>query len=502
MLTFTHPNAEDGNIFPPGSANAEDAIGATWSLLLLSTPFLRRPLIALAILGKPDMNAEQRRIFARWWNSEADTTDPLYPNWISLDPGFYVSVVRWNTLEYLGVNPAFNISSWRMCHKGLTIYNNAPDLVNQGMVIATQNQANWKEKAFEHGEETLMDNPMLLTFSGNQIYMMYPDAAGTVATRQNSHLNGSTASWTVVYGFVTRWRTNNTETKVEVPAGETIRFDYSATTNNTGNLVITHVAETDTLLVNVAYQSINATYRYYVDLMLADQNDTMANTVDLPPYNQQSMLQSSPKTVVMLMKEDNGIYLVHRTFQPMFWVQTSANLSPVKIHYEGIPQEDLGSSITGPRDTVDRNFGWGVVLMSRIPTACSPVVKIRMGWELVATDSGPWQSIMYNNQDKLEIALEIIRSFAVHHPYAYPASYNDFGGLLGLITNVLGKIPVIGEIAQVAAPILGQIIGGRAVQAGRMSMLTNRLQSTQNASLSNAEAGMISALNKIKAMRF
>lgn len=465
VLTLRHPDLRNGSILPPSETNFQ-GLAETWTLTFITTPFLRRPLIIVANRTRSEMSDQDKRDFVFWWNHEVDTRDPLYPEWIDLNDDCSVTVVRWSALEALGDNINNDlISSFRICHKGMTIYNNTPDLVNQGTIVGTQNQANWEPKAEETAAAEIpsVSFPHTWTSTNNTLRFSLPGFA---------HATIESLIWDLrvaqnisrTYDYKTAWSaTPNNPNPIEVDRGNEIRWSWVPGAQNVylGTYTIeATVGDVEVVLYRYTLQNTaNSTVNIYVDLSVIDQIDTMVNAVVMPPFGQQNIIQSSPKSVMFLAKTTNGSYQVQRIFQPIFNVQTSTNFAPVKFTYPEIPKEDLGSALNGPRDIVDRNFGFGVQVWSGIPTACAPLIKLRMGFEFVASERSLWSPFMYENKDPIESAIATAKCFSTHHPFLYLSSYNDLGGLLGLIQNALAKVPILGDIAQVAIPIVSGILG-------------------------------------------
>jgi len=83
---------------------------------------------------------------------------------------------------------------------------------------------------------------------------------------------------------------------------------------------------------------------------------------------------------------------------------------------------------------------------------------------------------MKSNGDKCEAALTICHMMGVHHPFMYPESYNILGGLMGIISNVVSKIPILGNVVGAIPGIIKTITGNEQKEESGSSQ--NRLSST------------------------
>jgi len=125
--------------------------GAMWTLTIIHTPMFRTPLIMIASMSNAEMTDGDRAALTNAWNLE--DTPPLYPIWENLVGDTYWSTTSFTALAGIsepGENGAGTvISQYRIAADGMTIYNNTPDLINQGMVIAGQFNTNQEMKVFQ-----------------------------------------------------------------------------------------------------------------------------------------------------------------------------------------------------------------------------------------------------------------------------------------------------------------------------------------------------------------
>jgi len=161
----------------------------------------------------------------------------------------------------------------------------------------------------------------------------------------------------------------------------------------------------------------------------------------------------------MTMKEENGVYMVKRVFQPVFNLTNASAYRPVRMvsNNQTTNPDDF---VSGKSDTFDVNYATGAIVMTCLPTACAPALKMIRDVEVVADDGSPFQLFMECADDKIDAALEIVEAVAAHHPMMYPESYNALGGLFGILSSVVSKIPIIGKVMPIITPIIKGILGG------------------------------------------
>lgn len=507
LVTLRHPFSVPGSIVPPGTG--VEGMLETWTVTILSIPLLRRPAIFVANMTQSEMSNEDMLLVVGWWNNLSLGDVAPYPQWIKLSDEVYVTFTKWSTLANMEASTTRDtplVASWRMCHKGFTVYNNTPDIVNQGIAIGTQSQSDWAAVPSLGAEASVLGVQLGIGWnaSSNVLTITLPpitpsDDFDVRLINLPSAPVDTTFTFTRPYA-INWYDTENVLTGSTAPDEEvTVRYVRLSGPPTTVEVTFFATVAPAVILVDTPIFSsgnLGGAYTYYVDLLDPDPFDSTHNTIKVPPFQTQTMVQSSTKTTMLLMKEDQGVYMPIRKFQPVFNVQQAANYAPVKLTCPGMTGAQEGSRINGPRDTVDLNFGFGCILLSAIPIACSPTIKMRQGTEWVAGQQGTWQPFMSDNPPKDEAALAIADAIAGEHPFMYPASYNDMGGLLNMVESILGRIPILGSLAPALGGVVREIIGGTKAFSATGSTM-NRLVS---ASTQQMKAGMQRGLARAQAL--
>jgi len=479
--------------------------GAMWTLTLIHLPAFRNPLIMVANLDNSEMSAGDRVALLQDWNSS--NLPPVYPDWRLLTGAVntYYSVVQWTGLQR--VDPPTEtgttaIQQFRITADGMTVFNNTPDLINQGMVIGAQWPANRAIKTEESDQSIEGFNGSAQVVSVNSNLRL--DIALPIA--QPGTVVSSTNFTAAIYGGPNYPYNFIGFTCTTVPGAiiytqdclyECVVNGQTSTAGDTWTYTVSRLAAGawDFSLVNsttsttlISFTGVVNPNLFYPIIILSALEMPTITTLQLPPTDTQNIIQSTPKAVYMSAKEQNGVYMVKRIFQPIFNVQEASERRQVVL-----TSTDYERQLSfAPQDVLDLNYGVGVTVWSSIPTSCAPAIKLIRDVEIVAGEDSPYMPFMKSNEDKCEAALSICHAMAVHHPFLYPESYNILGGLMGLIGNVVSKVPILGNIVGAIPGIIKGITGGETTSTSGASQ--NRLTSTNIEELSKLAQTLMAQL--------
>nr|QLI47706.1 MAG: capsid protein [Nodaviridae sp.] len=542
MVTFTEnskvpdgalPNSaiielREALIIRPPNANPSQIdinSGAMWTLTVIHVPMFRTSCVLVASLTNAEMDPSDRAALIQYWNSNEEM--PVYPDWVNFINSTWVTTIRWTGLQNVDPPSATGtraIQQFRITADGMTMFNNTPDLINQGMVIGAQWPLNVSTDV-ERGDENLTGYSGTVQINlaqGNnspqgtrtvtiQARIPVDPSTVTVTSAINAEARTATAaavpwvyvqavawdetqdavlSFTVLASHSFSWGND----QLMVSKGDTLTyvFTYTAPASpNVRNITfsITDTSTTDPLVL-VNYTNVVDLNNYYQITILDALELPQVTVWQLPPTDTQDIIQSTPKAVYMSAKEQNGVYMVKRIFQPVFNVQEANARRPVVLTSTDVAQRGFSFA---PSDTFDLNYGVGVTVWTSIPLACCPAIKLIRDIEVVAGDGSAYMPFMKSNEDKCEAALEIVRSISVHHPMLYPESYNMLGSLMGILNNVVGKIPILGNVVQAVPSIVKGLIGGEKTVSNGSSQ--NRLASTNVDELAKLAQTLLSQLN-------
>lgn len=492
---------------PPNStANVEPLTGAMWTLTIVHLPLFRTPLILHASMANAEMSGAVRNQLIVDWNSSE--FPPEYPEWKLLtgQTQEYWCVVKWKML--LNIDPPTEngtraIQQFRITCDGMTIFDNTPDLVNQGMVVGAQWPTNMAKRSemtrsdlagFEVEFRHVTGASSISTMPGAVMAWQYPVDIGTavftqvsgtgsnlypISQQDNYPYDRVAIVMTLTAASATVVANTSHEFSVTVPAGTTTvvprgtQLTFSSQREASGSWIVSVSALIDSAAVVIMAAS-GAQISYQQNGHFTEEMEFPSiTTFQLPPTDTQNIIQTTPKAVYMSAKEQNGVYMVKRVFQPVFNVQEANERRQVVMIDPNVSDTYLSFA---PADVFDLNFGVGVTVWTSIPTACAPAIKLVRDVEIVAGQDGPFMGFMKSNQDKCEAALEIVRAMSVHHPFLYPESYNVLGSLVGMISNVVGKVPILGNVVNAVGGIVKGILGTESQPASGSSQ--NRLAST------------------------
>jgi len=464
--------------------------GASWTLTVIHLPLFRNPVILVANIQNSEMTTIDRAALIRDWNTSEHP--PVYPDWRQLDGlDTYYAAVQWTGLR--NVDPPTDtgtaaIQQFRITADGMTMFNNTPDLINQGMVVGAQWPANRAVKVETADAEVAGYTGLLHVYSSeNNFRLEVPipidlDTANTVSYNNMSALNvGATADlgWRylafrassnvadIVETAVAEW--DMIVNDITISAGDTLTYVISRAA---GGLWSASVTNTTTSTLIFSFTGVINPNVYYGWTLVSTAEFPTITTLQLPPTDTENIIQSTPKAVYMSAKEQNGIYMVKRIFQPIFNVQEASERRQIVLTDAEYSREFT----VAPRDVLDLNYGVGCTVWSSIPTSCAPAIKLVRDVEIVAGENSAYMPFMKSNGDKCEAALTICHMMGVHHPFMYPESYNILGGLMGIISNVVSKIPILGNVVGAIPGIIKTITGNEQKEESGSSQ--NRLAST------------------------
>lgn len=496
--------------YPGATTAALPLDGTMWNLTVIHLPAFRTPCLLIAKAGNSEMTASDRELIVQSWNSYG-AEPPRFPNWeVLAEDDLWFTSVGWTAMS--NIDPptesgTTTVQQFRICSDGMTIFNNTPDLINQGMVIGAQ----WPNNEAERNEEatpevdgytgsirarifvrTVGTNASVSAFSFPipvDLTTVNVTASNNMATVSSNNISYPWESLDVRVTSIGAGAGNITFTVqasmsyeingVAVTAGDVLTYTITTTSGNPGARSWT-VDITNTMTAIQIYAFTGASRNENVQLvMISPVEMPLVTKFQLPPTSTQTIAQTTPKSVYFSMKEENGCYMVKRVFQPVFNVQNANQRRQIVFTDPSVEERNFS---VAPLDVFDLNYGVGVVVMSTIPTSCAPAFKLIRDVEIVAGADSALMPMMKSNKDKIEAALEVCKSMADHHPMMYPETYNILGGLMSLISGVISKVPILGNVVNAVKSVVGGLTKAETVEAPSGAS-QNRLVSTNVESL-------------------
>lgn len=509
--------------YPGATVAALPLDGSMWNLTMIHLPAFRTPAIFIAKTGNSELTDSDRELLVNSWNTSGNNP-PRFPNWevLATDDLWY-TCVKWTALD--NIDPptdagTTNIQQFRITADGITGYNNTPDLVNQGMCIGAQwslNTSNITDEASMgvdgytgniHVRTTLVANEagnvsipafmLPLPVDRTTLSVTASTNMSVVFEAVNSYpwdfpivRNGTiTLNGAVVFNI--QASEDFIFNSFSVSRGDIMTWTVSRTAGGYGTGAWTvDVTDTTTSTSIYAVTAQTAIDIYVAMTITSSISLPIVTKFQLPPTDTQAIIQSTPKAVYFSMKEENGFYMVKRVFQPVFNVQEANQRKQIMMTD---PQVNERQFSFAPLDVFDLNYGVGTVVMSSIPTSCAPAFKMIRDVEIVAGEGSAYTPLVKSNEDKIEAACEIVRCMAEHHPFMYPESYNVLGSLMGLISNVVGKVPILGNVVSAVGNIVKGLTGGET-NGAPSGASQNRLTSTNIEELGNLAQMLMRQLN-------
>nr|AKP18617.1 Capsid [Lutzomyia nodavirus] len=446
-----------------------------WTLMSLRVPFLKTAMILVAFNQQGDPSDAQLRSVITALNNLVKPV--IHPEWIDVSDSVKLSFVQWRQLQILSDEVDFDnslLSQFRICNWGVTCWHNAPDLVNQGMVMLGQwNLDTHNEtRVIEHdvdGEqmvvaplqihvESVASGAVLnstdviataMTPAGDILPLLYEASSPQAWRTQDFFVSPDAFDVRLPGGALTT-----------IPAGDAIHWSlvYTPGTGGGSNTFSLHlrgpgkidVAKYTRILPGNTSMTIMLPVEFHGLMVPTEAPDSYRITT--PPLTTEDIIQSTSKAVYLTMKQDNGWYMVGRVFQPVFNLTEANTQRRIQWNLPGTPLSQV--SIGGLVDTYDRNFSIGNAIMAGIPYAAAPSFKLISDIEVVANAESPWQTLMHANEEKSETALSVARTIMDAQPFGYPESYNSLGVLTGLIGNLLSSLPIVSNVMPVVKKVV------------------------------------------------
>lgn len=468
---------------------------ATYSLTVWQLPLAETPLIIVA--------HESSALTLDELRSVRDVLDggaiPDFPDWARVgDEKVWVCKKKFVVFKNASIQQ--QAKKWRISNQGVTISFNAPDIVNQGLVYAGQWANDYQEVEIQ--SEFDFDNPILgsmlappwttgdwraevhvpawltptnqfaMSVEGDVLKVTLRNASNpavgqiqrsnpvtftaTAEDEQFRVLAGGEAFTYTGQMFVRSFRERTTTTFMrgfefsDTLDFEEIRHRVFGTTDNAPTATFAAIAE------------YVPTVEHY--------SPASAAKLTLPIPDPDQMLQGNPQFFAMQAKLSQGVYMPLRMTQPVAELQDGDNYRSVIFALDGGGDRRITG---GLEDSVDRNFAVGAILISDISKAATLMIKIMRTIEVDPGQTGAWQAFAEKTPDVNPALITIIKTVQDAHPHAYPATYNGFGTLFGIVHNLIGSIPIIGDlggaVANLLPELLGTLTGGKKPGPGQAS---------------------------------
>lgn len=438
-------------VIPPFANDSTTTENKVYSMLVLQAPFFRSLGYVVVNRNSKEFTAQLVEEMQHKLGYVYNISDITYPNWLgfTIEDGEYQNYVTsispsiLSTLEppsKLGVSG--DVSQFRDVGRGMVCYFNAPDLLNQGTVVA--GQFNFNVSQHTPAVEGLGESVKI------SAQINSPPGAQFTVSSLPAKLEGWTGTWApgiTSPGYVA-------DTEIRSPGGTLIlsvgdSWVWFVATVPVGlTLVLRNQTTTTDHIVGSALpsgQTVIGVVWYAIDIENTTVVDSRYNAITMPPITQADLVQQDPNNGVQLMKQSGGIYMPLRVFQPVYNMQNSAGFAPFAFLTRESQVETV--SPTGYGDSYDLNFAIGVINMQSIPYIANPLIKAINYREIVTTSQSIMGAFLVRTGEDDALALEVARTLTTALNHSYPADYNGLGKLFGIVMNCIRRLPMLGANA-------------------------------------------------------
>nr|QZZ63353.1 hypothetical protein [Leuven Tetra-like virus 1] len=449
--------------------------GGMWALALLHMPMFRTPLIMVASTLRSEVQTTDLDAVLVNWNNLRDFAGARHPNWEFVGDGVYYSIVQWTALDgvrqptSLGVSDT--LSEYRITGDGMTIMHNTPSLINQGVIVTAQFNADNDHVTVEPDTDgrTISANVVLsrnLVSVGGQPYLRF-DAVlpGTESADSVTHYSFDAAILDDPGPIGPAITATADFTPDAGPfgysAGDILQFNKTTGPALPSTFSVTRKRgdATDILLTFVVSATTPAEAAVITGTSTALAHyGALCNALALPPVAQEDITQATPKTIQMLMKDFDGGYIVKRVFNPIYPMTKATTFGPVRFKTSNTTAAAFNAASGGLLDSFDAAYGISVTNISSLPNAAQPYLKLMRTYEAIPARGSPWGPFATSTPVKDDTAITIVRTIHDLDPFMYPAHYNGLGVLFGKIMAVMRKIPSWMRTGATVAQAVGKVV--------------------------------------------
>lgn len=469
VFTLKHPGASDTSV---------ELTGNTFALVIVHLPLWRTPLLLIAQLVKAEVDDDDVNAVLTSFNNVLDRDYALYPKWVPVSDGLYWSIKQWTAFDSvpppsdLGVSPF--IHSFRVTGDGFEMVHNTPSLIDQGVVVGAQypgendlravtvavDNNTTAARLFLEASRTGLTGTVTYSLIGRLPgFGNYPWAFGAALTTTTPPAGSPSVTVVQNIGVVQYDVTLGNGNSYS--AGDDIEAYLTIGAVGAGEVGVRVVGSTTALFaLFFSNQAASDRSSAFTNATVSEVvgGSTRVNALTLPPVRQEDHIQETPKAVQLLLKDHQGMYMPKRKFQPVFSFTKASDYGPVRFLTRSTGPLELELAVGDIRDTVDVNYGYGVMSFTSLPYACQPYMKMVRSWEALPSKGSPWGPFTTYTTPRDDIFMDIIDAFQDQDPFAYPAKYNGFGLMFAKILKVVRKIPNVIRTGRNVAKVVSECV--------------------------------------------
>lgn len=430
--------------------------GQMWSLYGLHLNSWRHAFFFVADMQRSEVGNSAVQVARNQFNNTQDLTDAEYPNWVETPmSGVFWTIVAWSAFRNVpppsavGVSPF--IEQFRITGEGFTMAHNTPSLINQGVVVCAQFNPNSDLRTVIMDSEDDITTAgwavQTSTISGNTVLINYTlPGLGPFpwANFVTLAVLGSTNNTSVLSGVISG--PYSTGSTLLYSAGDSLRFQSVELGSGSYNLALQASPDGVTWTTVLPFGNVGGflTTRVFSgsgSLSVPETHNRIVNAITLPPVTQEDLIQQTPKTVQYLLKDEQGIYVPKRIWQPVFNMTKASSYAPLRFLGVDTSLTELNTAVGTFSDTLDTNFGISVINITSLPLAAAPYFKVIRSWEAIPSQGSPWGPFTTTTSPKDDIALVVAKTVSDLDPFAYPYDYNGLGLLFSKVVGIVTRIP-------------------------------------------------------------
>jgi hypothetical protein len=460
--------------------------GGMWALALLHMPMFRTPLVMVASVNRSEVTTSDLDRVLLVWNSTTDFSGATHPKWEGVGDGVYFSIVQWSALAgvvpptALGVSDT--LSEYRITGDGMTIMHNTPSLINQGVLVTAQFNADVDHITVEPDTDGTTV-PATLVFAGQptsngyNIGTYFPGIDTANATTVFTELTSTFAPYGNASPATHAFKSETSTIAWE--AGDIVQLYIRSDGDSNVALELRRTRASEEIVLSRVTLPISFGQAIAGVVAGGQHYRALCNALALPPVAQEDMTQATPKTIQMLMKEFDGGYVVKRVFNPIYPMTKATQFAPVRFKTSNTTRLQFEGATGGLLDSFDGAYGISVTNISSLPNAAQPYIKLMRTYEAIASRGSPWGPFATSTPAKDDVAITIVRTVHDLDPFMYPAHYNGLGMMFSKVWTIIRRIPSWMRSGAIVAQAVGDIVENATVVADRAADNVRKTNSAQ-----------------------
>jgi len=440
-------------------------LNAEHSMCFVSPPSVRSHTYVMARVNGGEFGKEQVKLMMEALSGITDIKTVTYPNWLATEPDsngkidMYVTSlaptlmadIRRPTADSVG-----EFTSFREAARGMTIMFNAPDLANQGTVTVGQ----WRmDSTIKTVVPESAGFPVVISIT------LIGGSPARVNIAPTAHLEHANIKWAHNSNSATFESSSIIEAAngaIAVGIGEQYRYEVRQAPNGL-QLSLTNITTTTSvpMMLRLATIPVGIIHAKTVLMGVVDEVkvkvvNSKYRAITMPALSQADITQLDPNHYVGLLRENGGVYVPSRAWQPVFPFQDASGLA--KWGFVTSLEDDTMPVLTGYSDSFDAVHNFTVVNCQGMSYGATPFVKTEVRREVVPTMASQLGATLIKAGAIDTCAMDLAHELANAFPHGFPASANGIGWLFAKVSRVLKLLPDYQATAKRVASIVDDVV--------------------------------------------